>query len=77
MLKKAILFGILGLIIGYFIFGRVNGDYISIKQLINPPQNFIKNIAESITGVKDIRKNILITGAAGAGIGILLGIFKK
>lgn len=77
MIQKVILSGIfvgcLGLVVGYLIFGQVAGEYVEIQKLINPPQDWLQEIQETITGIGEIRQNILISGVVGVGFGLILG----
>jgi len=66
-----IIFGLVGLVFGYLVFGRVAGDYIGISNLITVPENLFEEIGESLTGVRQIRQQIIISGFAG----LVLGTF--
>jgi hypothetical protein len=81
MIGRIILFiiviGLVGLVVGYFIFGRVGGEYIKVKQVFQPSKNLIEDIAESITGLKKARRNIWISGAVGAALGLIVGAMKR
>ena len=68
-----ILLGALGLGIGYLIFGQVGGEYIEISHLIDPPESFLDEVAETLTGIREVRQQILASGAVGLGFGLLLG----
>ncbi|GEM_PF-719476 len=73
MIFCALLLGCGGLVIGYLIFGHVGGDFIEISKLLDPPQDFLQEIEETILGIRQIRQNILVSGAIGLGLGLLLG----
>jgi len=66
--------GIIGLAVGYLIFARTASGYVSIQVLISPSKNVLDDLVKSVTGIKQIRRNILICGAVGAGVGLLLGL---
>jgi len=68
-----LLLGAAGLVVGYLIFGQVGGEYVPLDNLVNPPQDFLDEIQETITGIRQIRERILVSGAVGLGFGILLG----
>jgi hypothetical protein len=66
--------GIIGLAVGYLIFARTSGGYVSIDVLLSPSKNVLDDLVKSVTGIKKMRQNILICGAVGAGAGLLLGL---
>ncbi len=61
-----------GLIIGYLVFGRVAGSYVSLQALLTPAQSGLARFGRSIARVPEIRRNILLSGAAGAVVGFVL-----
>jgi hypothetical protein len=69
-----IIVGIIGLAVGYLIFARTSGGYVSVQVLISPSKNVLDDLVRSVTGIKKMRQNILICGAAGAGVGLVLGL---
>jgi hypothetical protein len=69
-----ILVAVLGLIVGYLIFAKTAGGYVSVRTLISPSQNVFDELVKQVTGIDKIRRNILLSGAVGAGIGLLLGL---
>ena len=69
-----IIVGLIGLAAGYLIFARTSSGYVSIEVLISPSKNMLDDLVKSVTGIKQIRQNILICGAVGAGAGLLLGL---
>lgn len=71
VLVSAVVLGILGLVVGYLIFGRVAGEYIPIQTVFRMPENFVGSLAQNITGVTDARRSILIAGAVGLGLGVV------
>jgi hypothetical protein len=71
-------FTALGLIVGYAIFGKWGGEYVSLKSLFTFGGNAFQNAFRSISGIEDMRNKILISGGVGAVIGVLLTFkFKK
>ena len=68
---------IVGLVIGYLIFGKVNGNMISLKTLCLPASNGIKKLASKAADLGSIRLKILACGAAGAVFGYIFGKMKK
>jgi hypothetical protein len=77
MLRRVILeiivVGLLGLVVGYLIFARTSQGYLSLKSLLRPSKNVIDTLVKNVTGITKIRQNILISGAVGAGIGLIVG----
>jgi hypothetical protein len=69
-----IVVGIIGLAVGYLIFARTGSGYVSVQVLVSPSKNVLDELVKSVTGIKRIRQNILICGAVGAGVGLLLGL---
>lgn len=69
--------GILGLVGGYLLFGKVGNEYISISTLITGSENILERAARSIAGIDEMRRNILLLGAGGAGIGLLASVFSR
>lgn len=65
-------FAVLGLILGYAFFGKWGGDYVSLKTLFSFGGNGFQSAFRSISGIEDIRNKILLCGAAGAVLGVLL-----
>jgi len=68
---------VVGLVIGYLIFGKVNGNMISLKTLCLPAGNGIKKLASKAADLGTIRLKILACGAAGAVFGYIFGKMKK
>ena len=75
VLLLALILGIAGIVVGYFVFARapITGDYISIGNLIDPPNNLLGRLVSEIGQFAQIRRNILLTGAGGAVLGLVLG----
>ena len=68
---------VVGLVIGYLSFGKVNGNMISLKTLCLPAENGIKKLASKAADLGTIRLKILACGAAGAAFGYIFGKMKK
>lgn len=65
-------FAVLGLIIGYAVFGKWGGEYVSLKTLFSFGGNALQGAFRSISGIEDMRNKVLLCGAAGAVIGVIL-----
>lgn len=76
VLLLAIVFGVVGLVIGYLIFARVpmTGELIAIGNLIQPPEGLVGNIVSELAQFREIRRNILFAGGGGVIVGVILGI---
>jgi hypothetical protein len=72
-----IIVGIAGLVVGYLIFARTAGGYVSVQALFTPSSNVLEELVKSVTGIKKIRQNILICGAVGAGAGVILALMTR
>lgn len=65
-------FTIFGLIAGYAVFGKLGGGYVSLKTLLSFGGNALIRAFQSISGLEDMRNKILLCGAAGAVLGVLV-----
>jgi len=70
-------FTVFGLIAGYAYFGKWGGDYVSLKTLFSFGGNGFQNAFRSISGLEEMRNNILLCGVAGGVLGILLTFKMK
>jgi hypothetical protein len=71
-LLSIIAFAILGLIVGYAIFGKWAGDYVSLKTLFSFGGNAFNRAFQSVSGIEEMRNKILLCGVAGAVVGAFL-----
>ncbi len=74
----ALVFGIVGLVVGYLIFARVQGNYVPVQNIFFPSGDFVRRLGQLFNtplfaDVEAIRKNILIMGAAGSVLGLVVG----
>jgi len=76
-LGSALVFGVLGLVAGYLIFGRVGGSFVPVTDLVQMPSSTFEEFGQAVRGIGEIRRNILISGAVGLGIGVLYGGVRK
>ncbi|MFP4019335.1 MAG: hypothetical protein ACLFUH_08795 [Bacteroidales bacterium] len=80
-MKKSILFiiifAILGLIVGYLIFGRISGEYVDIDLIFRESQSGIEKFGRKISGIATMRQNILISGGVGAVVGFIISLVRK
>lgn len=71
-LLSIVAFAALGLIVGYALFGKWGGEYVSLQSLFAIDDNSFRSALRSLTGIEDMRNKILICGGAGAAVGVLL-----
>ncbi len=75
MIGRIVIGGIVGLALGYFAFGAIAGGRPEIGALIpSGPDSGIggalRNAAGNLAGINEIRRNILLSGAGGAVLGM-------
>lgn len=72
-----ILFAIIGLIAGYFLFGKIGNEYVSLKSIFGLSSNSLESFGRKISGLSKIKQNILISGGVGAIAGLIISVFRK
>lgn len=72
-----LLFGILGFVAGYLLFGKIGGEYVHIKTIFSSSSNAIESLGRKIAGIEKIKQNILISGGVGGLGGLIIGLIKK
>ena len=70
-------FAVLGLVVGYWFFGKNAGGHVSVSTLFTFGGNAIERTFRSISGIEDMRNKILLCGAAGAVVGVLASLRLK
>ncbi|MDH2915954.1 MAG: hypothetical protein PXX77_03660 [Gallionella sp.] len=68
---------ITGLIVGYLFFGKWGGEYVSLKTLFSFGGNGFQSALRSLSGIEDMRNKVLLCGAAGMVVGVLLSFKSK
>ncbi len=68
-------FGIVGLVVGYGIFGQINGNYVSIGEIFSTKSGLLDNFVSYAVGLNDMRIKILGCGVGGATLGLFLGAY--
>ena len=63
--------GVVGLIVGYLVYGKIAGEYVSLGTLLSPGGNLLESAAQSLAGIDAIRTKILTCGGVGAVIGLI------
>jgi len=69
--------GIIGLAVGYALFGKLGGEYVSLETLFSFGGNRLQGAFRSISGIEDMRNKVLLSGAAGVVVGLLLAFRRK
>ncbi len=72
-----IVFIVIGFVLGYLIFGRISGEYIELEAIFTKSENVLEKIGRSITGLREIKQNILISGGVGGVLGLIISLIKK
>jgi len=72
-----LIFAVVGLVAGYFYYGKIAGEYISPLKLIGPAKNELHKFGRAISGIESIRNNILMWGGIGAVLGIVINFLRK
>jgi len=70
-------FVIIGLVLGYLIFGRIGGEYVSLKTVFSQSENALESIGRNLVGLKQMKQNILISGGAGGVVGLILSLIRR
>lgn len=70
-----LVFAIIGLVVGYFIFGRIQGEYIALDTIFSSSENIVESLGRDIAGLESIKQNIMISGGVGALLGLIIRIF--
>ncbi len=72
-----VLFAIIGLIVGYVIYGKINDEYVDPTQIFVPRKGVVGFGIKKLYNLEEKRKGILIAGAIGGIIGLFLGIATR
>ena len=70
-----LIFGIIGLVVGYLLFAKFGGHYIPVLDLFfkqDGVEGLLKTIKGAVTGAETIRQKIYISGGVGAALGLVL-----
>ncbi|MCQ2604685.1 MAG: hypothetical protein MJ215_06595 [Spirochaetia bacterium] len=68
---------VVGLIVGYLIFGKLNGELISLETLCFPADNALERMAHRLADLNAIRLKITGCGLAGFAFGFITGKLRK
>ncbi|MCF8232402.1 MAG: hypothetical protein K9J27_09445 [Bacteroidales bacterium] len=70
-----LIFAIIGLVLGYLIFGRIQGEYLALDTIFSSSENILESVGRNIAGLESIKQNILISGGVGALLGLIISVF--
>jgi len=76
-LNSIFIFTLIGLIVGYAIFGKWGGEYVSLQTLFSFGGNAVQGTFRALTGIENMRNKVLLCGAAGAAVGLVLALKRK
>lgn len=69
-----------GLVVGYFLFARINGEYITpelyLRILFSEPRGLVMRVGFFVGAFETIRQNSLIATAIGAVLGLSAGLVE-
>jgi hypothetical protein len=68
---------IAGLVIGYLIFGKIAGEYLSLNAIFGGSSGALESFGRKVAGLDSIRQNILLSGLGGAIVGLVYHFVKK
>lgn len=79
LIVLAVIFGVVGLVVGYLLFGRADltNELIPLNQLFAGSDNLIGQIRSQLPSFQAKRQNILICGGGGVVVGAVLGIVLR
>jgi hypothetical protein len=69
-----VVFAVVGLVVGYFLFAKVAGQYVKPTTLISPAGSRLGALGQQIAGIPRMRTNILLAGAVGAAVGLVVAV---
>ena len=73
IIAYAVLFAVIGLIVGYLLYGRVNGSFLDPRKILSAPPISEADAAPAPVDLEKIRSRIYSGGLIGAVAGLLLG----
>ena len=79
LLILAAIFGVVGLVVGYLIFGRIGitNELIPLRDLFSSGDGILGDIGRQVAGFADKRQSIYISGGVGVVVGVALGFVLK
>lgn len=83
-LSLILFLGVVGLVVGYFIFAKAGSSYLPIDEIITGKASGVGGAMQAIgfaltkgQTLAEVRSNILYSGLAGAGLGLVIAILYR
>lgn len=70
----ALALGIIGLVVGYFLFAKFGNGYIPVARLLGASHGIFGRIENALLSVQIIRRDILLSGLVGVVVGLVIGL---
>jgi hypothetical protein len=77
ILSYVIFFAIIGLVVGYLLFGKIAGEYVNIKTIFGSASNPFESFGRNISGLTSMKQNIFISGGIGAVLGFVIVLIRR
>lgn len=81
VLFSALLLGVIGLGVGYFLFAGRAGSYVPVGRLLgishNDIQGLVYKLFPNLGGIEVVRRNILISGLVGVVVGLIASLAAR
>ncbi len=78
VLASALVLGVIGLVVGYFLFAHVGDGYLPLDRLLGISNSFGDRVANALTkmvvDIGVVRRNILISGLVGVVLGFVVSL---
>lgn len=72
-----LVFLIIGWVLGYLIFGRIAGEYVSLEVVFSQSESALESLGRNISGLKEMKQNIIISGGVGGVVGLILSLIRR
>ena len=76
-LTYVILFAVIGLIVGYLLFGKIAGEYVNIRTIFGISQNAFKSFGRNVSGLMSMKQTILVSVGIGAIVVFVIKFIRK
>jgi len=76
-LTYVILFAVIGLIVGYLLFGKIAGEYVNNRTIFGISQNAFKSFGRNVSGLMSMKQTILVSVGIGAIVVFVIKFIRK